>query len=133
MYTAAPRSTKCQVQLVEYLVSRGLMQPQVVASLAVQMSHAFHLQRTAAIIICFHHSRKHASRVLSTVASAQPAATKEGIFSRHGGKMVLGFMGGIGAWFYRSTLGTANFTAIKEKVSKQWPLCLLSSCHMLNQ
>jgi predicted lipid-binding transport protein (Tim44 family) len=85
------------------------------------MLHTFHLQRRAAISICFHHSRKHASRVLSTAdASAQPAATKEGIFSRHGGKMVLGFIGGIGAWFYRSTLGTANFTALKEKVSEQW-------------
>jgi predicted lipid-binding transport protein (Tim44 family) len=90
------------------------------------MLHVFHLQRRAATNICIHQSRRHASRVLSAVdASAQPAAAKEGIFSKHGGKMVLGFMGGIGAWFYRSTLGTANFTALKEKVSRQYTVLVI--------
>ncbi len=40
----------------------------------------------------------------------------EGIFSKHGGKMVLGFIGVIGLWFLRGHLGGKARDAVKDKV-----------------
>ncbi|CAM9353021.1 unnamed protein product [Discosporangium mesarthrocarpum] len=54
--------------------------------------------------------------------SSKAKADKEGIFSRHGGKMVLGFLGGVGVWFFRGHLGNKKFEALKEEVEMACPL-----------
>eukprot|EP00903_Cladosiphon_okamuranus_P011178 g10549.t1 len=46
----------------------------------------------------------------------------EGIFSKHGGKMVMGFIGGIGLWFLRSHLGGKALDAVKDEVEQECPL-----------
>lgn len=43
----------------------------------------------------------------------------EGIFSKHGGKMVMGFIGGIGLWFLRSHLGGKALDAVKDEVRRR--------------
>ncbi|CAM9097506.1 unnamed protein product, partial [Chrysoparadoxa australica] len=53
---------------------------------------------------------------------ASKAEEKEGIFSRHGGKMVLGFLGGVGAWLYRGHLGNNNFELVRSQVEDSSPL-----------
>ncbi|CAM9307434.1 unnamed protein product, partial [Pylaiella littoralis] len=62
-----------------------------------------------------------------TAAASAAAAKKrlddnEGIFSKHGGKMVLGFIGGIGLWFLRSHLGGNALDALKNEVEEECPL-----------
>lgn len=47
------------------------------------------------------------------------ASPSEGIFSKHGGKMVLGFIGVIGLWFLRSHLGGKNLDAVKDEVNER--------------
>lgn len=53
---------------------------------------------------------------------AKAAVDKEGIFSKHGGKMVLGFLGALGLWFLRNHLGNKSFDALKDEVEAACPL-----------
>ncbi|CAN0124890.1 unnamed protein product [Ectocarpus sp. 4 AP-2014] len=61
------------------------------------------------------------------VPEAAAAAKKrldenESIFSKHGGKMVLGFIGALGLWFLRSHLGGKALDAVKDQVEEACPL-----------
>ncbi|CAM9969957.1 unnamed protein product [Phaeothamnion confervicola] len=55
-------------------------------------------------------------------AAPPPAAQDDGIFSRHGGKIVGGFLGSVALYFYRSSVGTDNANAVKAAVEDASPI-----------